>query len=173
MYFNTWEVWSLLYLCSSVHFVNTVPVMLWEMHVGSYSCLLYSHKINHSISCKKAKWPVSVNSPLKTNHPETNLLWTLWVYVIGSIPWFFVLKLAINFAQALEGEFVCLSFWGICGTVYKWVISPLLLLKARRLQGELELTARLINFKVLLSWMRWLFVGIGFELTDKPDKNWG
>lgn len=50
------------------------------------------------------------------------------------------------------------------------MISPLLLLKAGRLQLELDLTPRLTNFKVLLSWVRWLFIGIGFELTDKTDK---
>lgn len=91
------------------------------------------------------------------------------MYVTGSIPLFFVLKLPVNLAQALEGGFVCLSFRGICGTVYKWAISPFLLLKVGRLQLELELSSRLINFEVLRSWVGWLFVG--FELTDKINNS--
>lgn len=78
-------------------------------------------------------------------------------YVTGYVPWCFALKLAIKPPQSLEGEFICLSFWVICGTVSKWVIPCFILPEIVRLQPGLDFTPRLTNFEVLLPWLRWFF----------------
>lgn len=88
------------------------------------------------------------------------------VYVVGGIPWFCVLKLGIWISprpwKEIRLPLLLTDLWN-CPQVSGFPFSSP---ESEQAETVLDLTPRLINIEVLLSWVRWLFVVIMFELKQ-------